>query len=144
MDFNDERVPVGYGVAMVSRILTATVKKNIEPLNITPAQIPFLCELLRSNAPLTQDTLSAQLLIDPAATARAIENLEKKGLVKRKVNPENRRQKLVSVTDKANWMKGDFRSALNKTIDEVLEPLEKDEQEELSRLLTKICKYHQS
>ena len=79
MDFNEDQVPVGYGVAMVRRIFIATEKKHIEPLNITPAQIPFLCELLRSNTPMTQDALSAQLLIDPAATARAIENLEKKG-----------------------------------------------------------------
>ncbi|MCG8529059.1 MAG: MarR family transcriptional regulator [Desulfovibrionales bacterium] len=140
MDYYEEsQVPLGYAVAMTSRLQSAIVKEHVQDLGITYAQVPFLAELFRQREPITQDMLSKALCIDPAATARALEHLQKKGLIRRKVNPKNRRQKLVSVTEKANWMKSDFRAALRNATMEVLEPLTRDEQEELGRLLSKVC-----
>ncbi|WP_066853273.1 MarR family winged helix-turn-helix transcriptional regulator [Halodesulfovibrio spirochaetisodalis] len=140
--FTDEQFPLGYAVSMTSRIQAAKAKEKITKFDVTFGQVPFLMEVLRNKEPMTQDELSKALFIDPAATARAIEQLEKKGLVKRKVNPKNRRQKLVSATDKANWMKGELRASLREGTQEMLEALTPEEQETLSKLLAKVCKHN--
>jgi len=137
----DEDFPLGYSVAMAHRMQAAKAKKNVSQYGITFGQVPFMMELLYNKEPMTQDALSKALFIDPAATARAVEQLEIKGFVKRKVNPKNRRQKLVSATDKANWIKSDLRSSLHKATQEVLEPLTPEEQKTLATLLGKICKH---
>ncbi|SIN91453.1 MarR family winged helix-turn-helix transcriptional regulator [Halodesulfovibrio marinisediminis] len=139
--FQDDKFPLGYAVAMTHRMQAAKAKEKVAQYGITFGQVPFLMEILRNKEPMTQDALSKALFIDPAATARAVEQLEIKGLVKRKVNPKNRRQKLVSATDKATWMKGDIRASLREAMQEVLEPLTTEEQETLAMLLSKICEH---
>ncbi|WP_290921432.1 MarR family transcriptional regulator [Halodesulfovibrio sp.] len=139
--FQDEQFPLGYAVAMAHRMQAAKAKEKVSQYGITFGQVPFMMELLHSKEPMTQDALSKALFIDPAATARAVEQLEIKGFVKRKVNPKNRRQKLVSATDKANWIKSDLRSSLREATQEVLEPLTPEEQKTLATLLAKVCKH---
>lgn len=83
-------------------------QENIAELGIQPGQIPFIAELLHYDQPITQDELSAALVIDKAATARALMALEENGFVTRIVNPQNRRQKLVRVTQKARAIQDDL------------------------------------
>lgn len=141
-NISDRPLPLGHAVAMVSRIQVSAIKKKLTRFGITFAQLPFLAELLWMSAPVTQDELSRTLFIDPAATARALEKLEAKGFVTRKVNPENRRQNLVSATDKANWIKSELRTELKQAASKTLAPLTTEEQEQLNELLTKVCLYH--
>lgn len=139
--FKEEHFPLGYGVAMAHRMQAAKAKGKIAQFGVTFGQVPFLLSVLYSKEPMTQDALSKALFIDPAATARALEQLENKGFIKRKVNPKNRRQKLVSATDKASWIKGELRSSLREATQEVLAPLTTEEQKILADLLAKICEH---
>ncbi|MEZ6852631.1 MarR family winged helix-turn-helix transcriptional regulator [Halodesulfovibrio aestuarii] len=139
--FSEEPIPLGYAVAMTHRMQAAKAKEKVSQYGITFGQVPFLIEILHNKEPMTQDALSKALFIDPAATARAVEQLEIKGFVTREVNPKNRRQKLVSATDKANWIKGDLRSSLRETMQEMLAPLTAEEQKTLTTLLSKVCEH---
>jgi DNA-binding MarR family transcriptional regulator len=58
--------------------------------------------------------LSASLSIDKAATARALHQLEKQGFVFRKINPDNRRQKLVNASQKARDISDRFFAILQE------------------------------
>lgn len=91
----------GYHFAQLHRLMLSLCKDDIGRLGVQPSQMPFLVTLLRLEGPVTQDELSTALSIDKAATARVLDQLEKKGLVVRKINPRNRRQKLVRVTPRA-------------------------------------------
>ncbi|MCG8565688.1 MAG: MarR family transcriptional regulator [Desulfobacterales bacterium] len=91
----------GYRFAMIHRIDRALAHEGLKTFGLTQAQIPFLMELLHQDTPMTQQELSQTLVIDPAATARTLEQLEKNGWIHRKVNPKNRRQKLVFPSQKA-------------------------------------------
>jgi DNA-binding MarR family transcriptional regulator len=48
--------------------------------------------------PMTMRQLGARLSIDPPYTTLVVDDLERRGLVARTVNPEDRRSKLVTVT----------------------------------------------
>jgi DNA-binding MarR family transcriptional regulator len=107
----------GYHFAKLHRIMLSLCKEDMEGLGIQLGQMPFLLALFHADDPLTQDALSAHLAIDKAATARALSQLEKKGLVSRSVNPLNRRQKYVSATAKAHGLAERMFSVLQTVSD---------------------------
>lgn len=131
-------ISFGYRFAVIQRLQAAITRDGILALGITIAQLPFLAELFYMNTPITQDELSKILTIDPAATARALDQLEKKGLVCREVNPENRRQKLVTPSLKARELEQEFYAVLQNTSDTLSEGFTDDEKEAALNLLDRI------
>lgn len=107
----------GYHFAKLHRLMVALCKQDISKLGIQSSQMPFIAELLHYDGPVTQDELSAALVIDKAATARALDQLEQNGFVFRRVNPENRRQKLVTATEKAREIQTRFYGTLQVASD---------------------------
>lgn len=105
----------GYRFAMLNRLNTSLFSEGIKKLGITRSQVPFVAILLESGGEYTQDQLSAELEIDKAATARALDQLEKKGMVQRRVNPYNRRQKLVQATGEAKLVEDAFFKILQES-----------------------------
>ena len=128
----------GYRFAMIQRLHATLSREGILALGITTAQLPFVAELLHRQEPITQDELSKAISIDPAATARSLEQLEKKGMVTREVNPENRRQKLVTASSKAREQGDAFFAILRKASDTLVEGLTDDEKESALTLLDRI------
>ncbi|WP_300672521.1 MarR family transcriptional regulator [Desulfoluna sp.] len=128
----------GYRFAMIHRMHAALSREGMLALGITAAQFPFLGELFHAQPPVTQETLSRTLCIDPAATARALDQLQKKGLVSREVNPENRRQKLVSATPLAWTMQEKFYKVLSNASEELVIGLSQEEKETTLTLLDRI------
>ena len=135
---NTRKTSFGYRFAMIQRVHTALSRDGMLALGVTTAQFPFLAELFHEEKPVTQDELSKALCIDPAATARALDQLEKKGFVTREVNPENRRQKLVSVTPLARDMKTEFYEVLNNASDALVIGLSGAEKKAALTLLDRI------
>ena len=68
-------------------------------IGITRGKIAFLMEVLRQDGVIQED-LTRSLCIDRAATARALQDLEKEGLIRREEDPQDRRRKRVYSTTK--------------------------------------------
>ena len=126
------KTKLGYHFAILHRLIIALCKRQIMDLGIQASHIPFIASLLNLTEPVTQDELSTALVIDKAATARALDQLERSGFVHRKVNPDNRRQKLVTATPKARDIEETFLSILERSSQEMTKDFS---QEELDRLL---------
>ncbi|VFQ47075.1 MarR family winged helix-turn-helix transcriptional regulator [Desulfoluna butyratoxydans] len=135
---NSRKTSFGYRFAMIQRIHAALSRDGMAALGITTAQFPFLAELFHQKRPVTQNELSIGLCIDPAATARALDQLEKKGLVTREVNPENRRQKLVAITPQAREMETDFYKVLGNASDTLVSGLSESDKQAALTLLDRI------
>lgn len=108
---------VGYVFARLHRSMVSLLKDDLEAIGIQRGQMPFLIALLKASEPVTQDAISTELVIDKAVTARVLEQLENQGLAFRKVNPDNRRQKLVSATDKARSLETRLKEILQAASD---------------------------
>jgi DNA-binding MarR family transcriptional regulator len=67
-------------------------------INISPAQIGILFLLMKNNSQ-SMSELSRVLEIDNSAITRLVDNLEKMKLVKRDLNPGDRRQFLIFLTE---------------------------------------------
>lgn len=135
---NDRSKSFGYRFALLYRLNCSLNSEKMEGLGISASQIPFLSELFLADGPLTQDQLSQRMVIDKAATARGLVHLEDQGLVVRKVNPENRRQKLVSPTPKARELEADFYGALRSSNEVFVKGFSRDEKEQALALLDRM------
>ena len=128
----------GYHFAKLHRLMVSLCKQNIKALGIQPSQMPFIAELFHCKGPITQDELSTALVIDKAATARALDQLEKKGFVTRIVNPENRRQKLVTITEKTHDIQDRFYSSLQIASDVFTRDFSREDMETVLRLMNRM------
>ena len=91
----------------------------------------------RSGAPLSIGFIKERMLDRNSDVSRIIERLFEKGLVSRKENPGDRRQKSVSITDKGIKLL-DSMYGCEKKADTLLDNLTPAEVAELNRLLDKI------
>lgn len=135
---NDRSKSFSYRFALLYRLMCSLNNEKMTKLGITACQIPFLSELFLADGPLTQDQLSKRVVIDKAATARGLMHLEDQGLVVRKVNPGNRRQKLVSPTPKARELEADFYRALRSSSDVFVQGLSGEEKKQALSLLNRM------
>lgn len=109
---NMKKTSYGYRFALLHRLHASMCRKKILQAGIKVSMLPILLELVQETSPVTQDRLSNQIVIDKGTTARAISQLETKGFVTRVINTENRRQNLVSATEKAHRVADELFSAL--------------------------------
>lgn len=80
--------------------LFGALEQNVTPCgyNLSLSQVFSLQEI--EERPLTIGELAERLLLERSSVSRLIDNLEKNGFVNRALNEENRREVLVSLTDK--------------------------------------------
>ncbi|SMD13361.1 DNA-binding transcriptional regulator, MarR family [Desulfocicer vacuolatum DSM 3385] len=98
MDFNMDH-SIGF---ILNRTATAVKKeftKRLKPYDITPEQWSILNRLGEQDG-VTQKKLSDRTYKDQPNTTRILDKLEKKGLIRRADNPEDRRAFIIFITDK--------------------------------------------
>ncbi|MGI9288269.1 MAG: MarR family winged helix-turn-helix transcriptional regulator [Pseudomonadales bacterium] len=110
-------------------------------LNITQVQYGVL-NVLDGTAALDQVSLGAQLGIDRTNVADVVARLEKRGLVKRIINPADRRSKLVSITRAGRQMAKELTPAMVAAQKILIEPLSEKEQATLIKILQKLLAAH--
>jgi DNA-binding MarR family transcriptional regulator len=128
----------GHKVSRLARLLALQVERTAAPLGIGHGQVPYMCELLYHGR-LTQDELGALVGVNRSATARAVALLERKGLVSRCENPQNRRQKFVSPTARARELETAFFSALDTNNEVMFRGLSTQERRMALELLEKMA-----
>jgi len=93
----------------------------------------------RSEAPLSIGFIKERMLDKDSDVSRIVNRLFEKGLLTRKENSEDRRQKAIEITEKGmEFLDRMFES--EKAGDTLLTDLSKEEIDELNRLLDKIRK----
>ncbi|WP_204599010.1 MarR family winged helix-turn-helix transcriptional regulator [Clostridium pascui] len=106
-----ERESVGKLVSILYRQSHVYINYTLKDLNISSSEYIFMVKLY-NNEGISQEELSSLLLIDKAATARALKSLEAKGLLMRQKNLADKRANKVFTTDKGKSYKETIYSAL--------------------------------
>lgn len=91
--------------------------------------------VLSTGAVTNQLTLGQDLGIDKATIVKIIDKLESMSFVKREVDPNDRRSKLVSLTAKGKTILDKVRKVRTELEDEVLSHFSKEDEKELRRLV---------
>lgn len=89
-----------FALSKIHSRLTAHFEKELKRLGIdlSPGQIGILL-VLEQRGETTMGHLSRTLEIDNAAMTRLVDKLERQHLAERRINPDDRRQMLIAVTD---------------------------------------------
>ena len=130
-------LPLGRLVGMISRSRYNYLNSKFRNLNINPNQLSFLIEIkCRKN--INQHDLSINCSIDKGAVARALRKLEEQGLVKREVDENNRRQNMLSLTEKGHETLEQAMIILDNWEKEVYKDITAEEKEITHDVLKKI------
>ena len=95
----------GYLANHMARLFASGLQKRIQPLGLAPAQFMVLLELWNLNGQ-TQSDLTRRLDVEQATMANTLRRMERDGLIERHPSKQDKRARLVCLTDKARNLKG--------------------------------------
>ncbi len=100
-------------ISIIYRKNQAYLNYALEDLGISSSELLILL-YLNENHGISQEELSSFLLIDKAATARVVQSLLKKGLLRKEKNLTDKRANRLFITDTAEAKIPEIKSRLNK------------------------------
>lgn len=121
-----------------TRRLRRAQAQRLAPLGLTPAQERALRIITRSEEPPRMAELAEHLGIVPRSVTTVIDALEEAGLVRREVDPHNRRAIRLHLTDRGLSVRDDMREARREAAEDLFSPLSADERIALGRLLNRL------
>ncbi len=98
----------GFLLGDTSRILRRRFEQRAQEYSLTSAQWRAIGQLSRADG-LTQVALANRLEIEPMTVCRLIDRMEAAGFVRRMPNPEDKRAKLVCLTEQSRSLLADMR-----------------------------------
>ena len=119
-----------------TRRLRRSQAERLAPLGLTPAQERALRVISRSDEPLRMTELADRLGIVPRSLTTVVDALEEAGLVRREIDPRNRRAILLRLTDRGAAVRDDLREARRRAAEDLFAPLSADDRKTLAGLLT--------
>ena len=119
-----------------TRRLRRSQAQRLAPLGLTPAQERALRIITRSDEPLRMTELAEHLGIVPRSVTTVIDALEEAGLVRREIDPTNRRAILLHLTERGTAVRDDLREARRRAAEDLFAPLSAQDRQTLAELLT--------
>lgn len=112
----------------------------LAPYELTNTQYKILMLMYRHQgaSPLRQADIETHFSMTNPTVTGIIQNLEKKGLVQRIPNPDDKRSKLLVLTEQALALKGEIYALGESLEKQVTSHLTPDESQQLITLLKKI------
>lgn len=127
---------IGYLLARGHLNAFALAQEAIED-DLTPKHFGCLA-VIADEGPLSQHAVGARMHVDRTTIVAVVDELERRELVARRRNPDDRRAYALEITESGRrWLKRN-RSALDGAEARLLSALEDGEREELVRLLQKL------
>lgn len=105
--------------------------------DLTPLQFVTLTALATHGA-LDKATIGGVVALDRTTVAVVVRNLEERGLVTSRPSEEDRRAKLIDITEAGVALLATVDEDVKRSQARILAPLSPEEREELVRLLTKM------
>ena len=112
--------------------------ERLAPLGLTPAQERALRMITRSEEPPRMTDLADHLGIVPRSVTTVIDSLEDAGLVRREIDPHNRRAIRLHLTDRGLSVRDDMREARRRAAEDLFAPLSAEDRAALGELLSQL------
>jgi DNA-binding MarR family transcriptional regulator len=122
----------------LTRRLRRGQAQRLAPLGLTPAQERALRLITRSDEPPRMTELADRLGIVPRSLTTVIDALEQAGLVRRDIDPRNRRAILLRLTERGAAVRDELREARRHAAEDLFAPLSARDRALLGDLLTRL------
>ncbi len=94
--------------------------------------------LLADEGPLTQQQIGAMLSIDRTTMVELLDDLEQQGILRREVNPDDRRSHLIKLTAQGRARQKVAMNAFDEAAGEFFSPLNAGERQQLASMLRRL------
>ena len=94
-------IPLGRAIGLASRKWRSRLDERLRQLDLTQARWHVLLELKKADRMLSQKDLAARIGIEPPTLVRQLDDLERRGLVRREAIEGDRRVNAVYLTEAA-------------------------------------------
>jgi len=127
----------GHLIRRAHQISWALFLNECADYNVTPVQYSALVAI-KERPGVDATRLSALIAFDRSTIGNVIERLEIRGLVTRKAGAEDRRQKLLFLSEDGEELLRQIAPLVERVQERILAPLTKDEREIFVRLLDRM------
>ncbi len=124
----------GHYIRRLQQIAVAIFLQETESHGVTPVQYAALQKV--GNAPgVDQRTLARSIGLDTSTIAGVAARLEARGLMQRNASPQDRRVRLLSLTDEGHALLEAIEPAMLRAQERILDPLPPAERTEFMRMV---------
>jgi DNA-binding MarR family transcriptional regulator len=120
----------------LTRRLRRAQAERLAPLGLTPAQGRALRIITRSEEPPRMTDVADHLGIVPRSLTTVIDALEEAGLVRREIDPHNRRAIRLHLTERGLAVRDDMLEARRRAAEDLFAPLTEGDRKALAELLS--------
>ena len=99
----------------------------------------YILMYLMGHSEANQDSIAKFFMLDKGSVARSLQKLESKGFILRKINDDSRREKVITLTEKALSLKAVLGELLVEWRKAMFDGLSADEITEFERLAEKVA-----
>ena len=124
----------GHHIRRLQQIAVAIFLQETEPFGVTPVQYAAL-QGVASAPGIDQRTLARTIGLDTSTTGGVVDRLEARGLLLRSANPEDRRVRLLSITEEGQALLRSVLPAMLRAQQRILGPLPPAQRKEFMRML---------
>src|SRR5215469_15358931 len=136
MDAEESSVQLADLLQGLTRRLRRAQMSQLAPLGLTPAQERALRLITFSEEPPRMTELAERLHVVPRSVTTVIDSLEQAGLVRRAVDPANRRAIRLHLTDGGQAVREQMRQARRQASEDLFAPLSGAQRGQLIGLLS--------
>ena len=104
---------IGKNISILYRQFNLFINHELSDVELNATDLMYLGTLF-SKEGITQDDLAKDFCVDKAATARSMRKLERKGIITRQSDKDDRRVKKIYLTEKAYEYKSLMKSIKEK------------------------------
>lgn len=133
----DKHRSAGFLTNHLARLFGLALHERIAPLGLAPAQFMALLELWEGDG-LTQADLMERLDVEQATLANTLNRMERDGLIRRTAHPEDRRARLIWLTDRARHLEAEAKRAAASVNAEALTALDANDRDRLLDLMSRV------
>ena len=125
-------------ISAITRYGQIFAHKYMHPANISGGEHAILM-FLTMQPTTNQDNIAQFLMLDKSAIAKNLATLEEKELISRMVNPQNRREKLITLTTKGHTCVSQLEPVKDEWEDGLFAGVSDEERELFYKIAAKIA-----
>lgn len=134
-----EKLMLGFVFKQIHIAFEAHCNKNLQKYNLTQAQMDILVYLQHhKDSTITQRNLEIGLGLKNPTVTGLLNRLEEKELINRKKHPNDKRSKIITMTEKSKIIMEEAYINMKEMYSSIVEGFSESEKEELFRLLYKV------
>lgn len=133
----------GFLIRRLHQIHTALFAEETQPEKVTPIMVSVLFALDQCE-PVDQTTLARTVAIDKTNMAEILERLRKRGLISRRVAPNDQRVRLASLTDDGRALLNRVSAGVDRAHARTVEALTPAEREQFLALMIRLVEARES